>query len=112
LRTLSGGQYSIQVSGFLAVDQSAAPALVIEAAHSVRDVFAILGTAADNVIQLQLNVNGSAYCQLSLAASAIVSDSVDGSTLPPLQPESQVTLSILSVGQTYPGADLTVLIRL
>ena len=112
LRTLSGGQYSIQVSGFLAVDQSAAPALVVEAAHSVRDVFAILGTAADSLIQLQLNVNGSVYCQLSIAASAIVSDSVDGSTLPPLQPESQVTLSILSVGQTYPGADLTVLIRL
>jgi hypothetical protein len=112
LRTLSGGQYSIQVSGFLAVDQSAAPALVVEAAHSVRDIFAILGTGADSPIQLQLNVNGTPYCTLSLAPSAIVSDSVDGSTVPPLQAESQLTLSILSVGQTYPGADLTVLIRL
>ena len=41
LRTLSGGQYSIQVEGFLAVDQMAAPALVVDTAHSVRDVFAV-----------------------------------------------------------------------
>src|SRR5262249_53768096 len=44
LRTLSGGQYSIQVNGYLAVQQTAAPAIVTEASHSVRDVFAILGT--------------------------------------------------------------------
>jgi hypothetical protein len=37
LRTLSGGQYSIQVDGYLAVDSSAAPALVVEASHAVRD---------------------------------------------------------------------------
>ncbi len=41
LRTLSGGQYSIQVEGFLAVDQMAAPALVTEAAHSIRDIYAV-----------------------------------------------------------------------
>src|SRR5439155_3838422 len=34
LRTLSGGQYSIQVDGFLAVDQSVAPALVVETSHA------------------------------------------------------------------------------
>jgi len=112
LRTLSGGQYSIQVGGFLAVDQSAAPAVVIDTAHSVRDVFAILGTSADSQVQVQLNLNGTAYCQLTFAPSAIVSNSVDGSTLPPLPASSQLTLSILSVGQTYPGANLTVLVRL
>jgi hypothetical protein len=37
---------------------------------------------------------------------------VPGNTLAPLAAGSQVTLSILSVGQAYPGADLTVLIRL
>ncbi len=66
LRTLSGGQYSIQVDGYLAVDQSAAPALVMEASHSVRDVYAVLGTAADAAVGLQLNVNGASYCQLTL----------------------------------------------
>jgi hypothetical protein len=59
-----------------------------------------------------LNVNGNLYCPLTFAASASVSNSVAGNTLAPLAAGSQVTLAILSVGQTYPGADLTVLIRM
>ncbi len=112
LRTLSGGQYSIQVEGFLAVTQNAAPALVVERVHSVRDVFAVLGSAADAPVQLQLNVNGSVYCQLTFSTGAIVSSTADGKALPPLTAGAQLTLSILGVGQTYPGSDLTVLIRL
>jgi hypothetical protein len=112
LRTLSGGQYSIQVDGFLAVDQTAAPALVVEAARSVRDAFAILGTGADAPVQLQLNVNGAAYCQMTFSAGSTLSSTVDGKTLAPLASGSRLTLSVLSVGQALPGADLTVLIRL
>ncbi|MGA3240926.1 MAG: phage tail protein [Bryobacteraceae bacterium] len=112
LRTLSGGQYSIQVDGFLAVDQSAAAALVTDAAHSVRDVFAVLGTSADQSVQLQVNVNGAAYCQLTIPIGLLVSNSVDGATLAPLASGALITLSVLAVGQTLPGADLTVLIRL
>jgi hypothetical protein len=112
LRTLSGGQYSIQVDGFLSVDQSAAAPLVTDAAHSVRDVFAVLGTSADQPIQLQLNVNGTSYCQLTIPTGQLVSNSVDGATLPPLASGAQITLSVLAVGQTLPGSDLTVLIRL
>ena len=47
LRTLSGGQYTIQVEGYLAVDAMAAPAMVVDASHSVRDVYAVLGASAD-----------------------------------------------------------------
>jgi hypothetical protein len=112
LRTLSGGQYSIQVDGFLAVDQSVAPALVVDAARSVRDVFAVLGTAADAPVQLQLNVNGAAYCQVTFATGLTLSSSVDGKTLLPLAAGAQLTLSVLSVGQVLPGSDLTLLIRL
>jgi len=112
LRTLSGGQYSIQVDGFLAVDQFAAPALVVDASHSVKDVFAILGTAADAPVNLQLNLNGASWCQLTFGAGAIVSSTVDGFGLPVLTAGAQLTLSVLSVGQTYPGADLTVIVRL
>jgi hypothetical protein len=112
LRTLSGGQYSIQVDGYLAVDQSVAPALVIEASHSVRDVSAVLGKAADAPVGLQLNVNGASYCQLTIAAWATASNTVDGKTLAPLPAGAQVTLSVLSVGSTVPGSDLTVTIRL
>ncbi len=112
LRTLSGGQYSIQIDGFLSVDQLAAAALVTDAAHSVRDVFAVLGTSADQPVELQINVDGASYCQLTIPIGQLVSNSVDGATLPPLASGAQVTLSVLSVGQTLPGADLTVLIRL
>ncbi|MGA1998344.1 MAG: hypothetical protein ABSH45_21475, partial [Bryobacteraceae bacterium] len=123
LRTLSGGQYSIQVDSFLAVDQFAAPALVVDVSHSVRDVFAILGTAADAAVNLQLNLNGACWCQLSFGAGAIVSGppavwdggmwiTADGFDLPVLTAGAQLTLSVLSVGQTYPGADLTVIVRL
>jgi hypothetical protein len=112
LRTLAGGQYSIQVEGYLAIEQCVAPAIVVEAAHSVRDVFAILGTAADAPVQVQVNVNGAAYCTLTFAPGMISSNSISGTTLPFLQPMTQVTAGVLSVGQTYPGTDLTVIIRL
>jgi len=112
LRTLAGGQYSIQVAGFLAVDQSAGPAVVVDTSRSVRDVFALLGTGADQSVQVQLNVNGTVYCQLMFAPGATLSSTINGSTLAPLNAGDQLTLSILSVGQTLPGADLTVLIRL
>jgi hypothetical protein len=112
LRTLSGGQYSIQVDGFLAVDQNVAPAIVVETAHSVRDVFAILGTAADAQVQAQVNVNNAVYATLTFAPGTIASNSILGSTLPPLQAMAQITVAVLSVGQTNPGANLTVIIRL
>jgi hypothetical protein len=112
LRTLSGGQYSIQVGGFLAVEQSVAPALVIEASHAVRDVYAVLGKVADAPVNLQLNVNGSAYCSLTIPPGMTTSAAADGKVLGPLIGDSLVNLSVLSVGATYPGSDLTLLIRL
>ena len=112
LRTLAGGQYSIQVSGFLAIQQSVAPPLVVETAHSVRDVYAVLGTAADAPVTLQLNVNGAAYCTVTFVTGQTVSNATNGSALPALPQGAQVTLSVLTVGQALPGADLTVIIRL
>jgi hypothetical protein len=37
---------------------------------------------------------------------------VNGNGLAPLAAGSKITLSVLSVGHAYPGADLTVIIRL
>jgi hypothetical protein len=75
-------------------------------------VYAILGTAADDAVQLRINLNGQEYCTLMFQPGNFVSDSVDGFTLPVLAAGSHITLSVLAVGQVYPGADLTVLIRL
>ena len=112
LRTLSGGQYSIQVDGYLAVESAVAPALVVEAAHSVRDVFAVMGSVADAVVILRVDVDGSPYCTLSIPAGTTASAAADGNVTGPLATGAKVTLAVLSVGQTYPGANLTVVIRL
>ena len=113
LRTLSGGQYSIQVEGFLAVDQMAAPAMIVDTAHSVRDVYAVIGTSADQPVIVQLYVNGASYgVPLSIPIGAPISNSIDGATLPPLASGAKITLAVTQVGQALPGADLTVLIRL
>ena len=112
LRTLSGGQYSLQVDGYLAVEQTATPALVVEATHSVRDVYAVLGSVADADVQVRVDVDGAAYCKLAVPGGQTTSSAAAGLGLGALISGSRVTLSILSVGQTYPGADLTVIIRL
>jgi hypothetical protein len=112
LRTLSGGQYSMQVDGYLAVEQSAVPAVLVEAPHAVRDVYAVVGTVADADIRLQVNVDGAQYCTLTIPAGMTVSPGADGTALAPLATGAKITLSILSVGQIYPGADLTVVIRI
>jgi hypothetical protein len=59
-----------------------------------------------------VDVDGSPYCTLTVPVGQTTSTSVDGLSVSLLSVGSKVTLSVLSVGTTYPGADLTVLIRL
>jgi hypothetical protein len=112
LRTGSGGQYSLQVSGFLAVDESATPPLVVEASHAVKDVYAVLGTPADAEVAVEVRVDAAPYCTVRVAAGATVSDAVDGGALAPLIVGSKVTMAVKTVGRALPGADLTLVIRL
>jgi hypothetical protein len=116
LRTFSGGQISIQVANILAVQTNAAAPVLMDAAHSVRDVVANVGTPpAGGSISLQVTQNGQPYCQLSIPDGASTSYVIDGATLPALPAEAQIGLDILSVppgSDTVAGADLTVTIRL
>ncbi len=116
IRTVSGGLISIQVEGYLAIQTSAAPPLVIDEAHSVRDIFAVVKDAPTGApVQLALKVNGSLYCSLTIAPGDTGSDTVSGFGLAPLQSMDEVTLDVVSVGSTAattPGSDLTVTIRL
>ena len=112
LRTLSGGQYSFQVQGFLAVDSNPAPNVVVEAAHAVQDVYAIVKQApAGGPITITLSQNGSAYCTLTIPDGGTVSPSVDGFGMP-LLAQAQLSIAITEVGQMTPGSDLTVILRL
>lgn len=116
LRTCSGGQFTIQVGGYLAVQQNAAPPLFVEATHSARDLRASVSEApAGTAIILNILRSGAAYCQLTIPAGQTVSNVVNGATLAPLTEGDTVGLDILQVGQSQqnsPGRDLTVTIRL
>ncbi len=116
LRTLNGGQFSLQVQGYLATQTNAAPPLVIESKQAVRDIFAVVGDApSGGAIDLQLRQGTTVYCTLTIADGTTVSSSVNGFGLAPLAANSQISLDILSVpsaADTLPGRDLTVIIRL
>jgi hypothetical protein len=121
LRTLSGGQFSLQVSGALATQQNASPGLMIEASHAVRDVRAsMLQAPAGYTVQVDLLQNGTEYCSLTIPGpqSATLSNVLDGVTLPPLIGGASLTVNVtLNVtagftGPSNPGRDLTVTIRL
>jgi hypothetical protein len=116
LRTLSGGQLSLQVEGYLATQTDAAPPLVVEATEAVRDIFAVVGEApSGGSIDLQLRQGSTVYCTLTIADGTTTSPSVNGFGLPPLVASSLVSLDILSVpaaADTLPGSDLTVIMRL
>jgi hypothetical protein len=113
LRTLSGGQYSIEVEGFLAIENGAAPDLLIEATHTVLDIYAVVRLKpTESPVIIRLNQNGALYCTLTIPADSQFSNTVDGFPLPPLQSGARITMDITSVGQTNPGADLTVIVRL
>jgi hypothetical protein len=116
LRTLSGGQYSFQISGYLAVEQNAAPPLLVEANHAVRDIRATVSEAAgETAVTMSILQNGVDYCDLSIAPGSLVSNVVQGVDLQPLISGATLTLSITGVGQaaaSTPGSDLTATIRL
>ena len=116
LRTLSGGQLTIQIDGYLAIQSGAAPPLVIEDSHSVRDVFAVVREApTGGDVELRLRVDQAEYCRLTIAAGASISNVIDGFGLPPLRSMAQLHLDVLTVGQSAgstPGRDLTVALRL
>ena len=119
LRTLSGGQFSLQVSGYLATQQNAAPPLVVESSHAVRDIRAGLNqTASGYDTAIQLLQNGAEYCSLVIPSGSNNSTLIDGANLPPLQAEASITMNITlkssgaAASPLSPGRDLTVTIRL
>lgn len=116
LRTLSGGQLSIQVEGYLAIETDAAPPLVIESALAARDIFAVVAEApSGGSIQMQLRQGSTVYCTLTIPDGATISNVVGGFGLAPLAPGAQLLLDILSApgsASALAGRDLTVTVRL
>src|SRR5262249_20925795 len=79
LRTLSGGQLSIQVEGYLAIQPDAAPPLVIDTTEAVRDIFAVVTEApSGGAVELQLRQGSTLYCSLTIADGETTSNVVNG----------------------------------
>jgi len=116
LRTLAGGQLSLQAQGYLAIQTGATPTLVMEDSHVARDISAVVREApGGGAIVLQITQNSSAYCTLTIADGQTTSNVVGGFGLAPLAASARLDLNITSVptaAGTLPGRDLTVTIRL
>jgi hypothetical protein len=117
IRTMSGGQYSFSVEGFLAVENGATPEIVVDRRRSIRDVYAVVRTApfsdgGSPTLQMELRSSGALLCSMEITSGGISSAVVDGFQLPVLEKDARLSLDITSVGYTVPGADLTVTVRL
>jgi hypothetical protein len=113
LRTLGGGQFSFQITGYLAIQSGAAPVVIVDADRAVRDIYGILRTpAAGAGVTLQINLNGTQYATVQFDPAQTVSRTVNGFGLPPLRAGAELSLDVTGVGTTNPGSDLTLVMRL
>jgi hypothetical protein len=119
LRTLSGGQFSVQTNGSITTQQNAAPPLMVEADHAVRDVRADLGRAGQGYnVAIQILQGGQNYCSLQIASNDLASQVLDGTDLLALRKLLPLTISVILQpiegfqGTPVPPRDLTVTIRL
>jgi hypothetical protein len=113
-RTLSGGQFSFQIPGYLAVQAGAAPDILVDAPKVIRDISAFVKQPpSGGPVVLTVTLNGVAYCTLTIPDGATEPTSaIDGSALKPMQYQDRLSIDIISVGTTVPGSDLTVTIRI
>ena len=113
IRTLSGGQYSFQVSGPLAVDSSPAPDVIVESDHAIGEIYAFLGQPATGAnVEIVVRVNSVELCRLSFVPGSTVSEGVQGSGLPALREGDRLAIDIVGVGATLPGSDLTMVVKI
>lgn len=116
LRTLAGGQYSVQVLGEPALETSVAPPLVVDETRSVGDVFATLAEPpVGGAVTLRLRLDGTVMCDLEIPSGSRASDAVSGIMLPVLQAGSEIAVDVIGVPQgaaSRPGKHLSVTMRL
>ncbi len=116
LRTLAGGQYTLQLAGTPAIENNVTPPLIVESTRSVGDVFASLSEAPVNgSVVLRVHMGGAPYCELEVPAGLRTSPSVSGALLPPLQEGAALSMDVVGVPQapgSHPGRNLTVTLRL
>ncbi len=114
IRTLSGGQFALQVDGTLSLQRDAVPPLMVEDTHAVRDIYAVLRQPAGGDVKIRLRQNDTPYCDLTIP-SGTTGASLPGFGMAPLGAKAQLSLDIIGVPQdpaAFPGAGLAVTIRM
>ena len=115
VRTLSGGQISMSVQGYLAIEASAGTSYVVDRTTVVRDVYAFVQEApVGATIEILVSVNGTAYCELVIAAGSRVADAVSCLNRAPIPANATISFDIVNVPPSSvgtPGKDLTVVLQ-
>ncbi len=109
-------ELSIQVEGYLAIQDSVVPAVVMDTKKAVFDVTAVVREApVGGPIVMHLQRDAATYCVLTIPDGQTSSNAVSGFGIAPLNIGTQLTVNITSVPSasgTLPGRDLTVTVRL
>lgn len=116
LRTLQGGQINIQCAGWLAIEDSVSPPLLIDRSLTVRDVSAVVQDApVGGPVTLRIRQDDDEVCRLVIESGSKTSNVITGQGLPPLRSGAYLYLDIVGLSQSadsLPGSGLTVTIRL
>lgn len=111
-----GGQASLQVDGYLAIQNQATPPLIIDRDYSIRSIQAVVRDGVSGgTVTLRLKQNDTELCTLTIPDGDTESDVLDGQNLDILHAGSQLGIDIVSVpqlGNSFPGRDLAITIRL
>lgn len=114
LRSLSGGQYTIQIQGHLTLQTDAVPPITAERPHVTGSICARLAEPpVGGASILRLKKNGDAWCDVVINDGQSTSETIEGVALCPLQIGDVLSLDILAVPSgvgTQPGRDLTLTI--
>jgi len=116
VRTLSGGQITMNVQGYLAIEASAGNSYIVDRTTVVRDVSAYVQEApVGDDIEILVRVNGNPYCDLTIPAGSNVATTVSKFNTQALPQGAKISFDILNVPSAAlgtPGRDLTVLLQI
>lgn len=116
IRTLSGGQITMNLSGYLAIESSAGNSYVLDRLTVVRDVSAyVQEPPAGANVEIMVRINGDPLCELLIEAGSHVATAVNRFNQPALPAGGKLSFDILNVPPASvgtPGRDLTILLQI
>lgn len=116
VRTLSGGQITMNTHGYLAIEASAGNSYVVDRTTVVRDVSAFVQEPpAGADVEIMVRVNGDVYCELVIPSGSHVATAVSRFNVAPLPAGATLSFDIVNVPPAdvgTPGRDLTVLMQI